>query len=1373
MSVYARSKSDWIMKTHPILALKQFFWVWIIVALSGAGSTEAASTWRAIADSRPFNAVWMANATEGWAVSTGGGVSQTVDGGDTWTEVPSGVTVTLRGVWGSAANDVWAVGDGGTVIRWNGTSWATVVVTGVTENLQAIHGAAAGSIWAVGLNATIIRWDGTAWAVQDAPNGVTDDLYGVWAAGNGTAMAVGERGRGLRYNGTTWVNNATGAGNGVIMRAVWGTGANSLWAVGTGGEIRFWNGSTWVSQASGTAEDLWAVNGAGASQVWAAGTAGELRFFNGTSWSAQDSDTNQNLQALEVVSGSKALAVGNRRAVCQWDGTEWTAEVAPLLNVAFPAIWAADDDRVWFGGGNGLIVRWTGTGFVNTPTGTNRAINAMWGLDHSNIWAVGANGTILKWDGTAWSVQTSGTTEALNGVWGTSANQVWAVGADGTILRWNGTAWSKVNSGTTQSLNAVWARDANNAWAVGQRGTILKWSGSSWAAQTSGVVRNMLSVWGAGTSVWAGGAAGTILKLSGTTWSAQTSGVTGGVAALTGTSTTAVWAGAGAAVLGGNGSTWSPDGSTGVGLNVAGIFALSPAAIFVSTNSGMLFTNLPLQAPQITVERSGQGLNTGEGAADFGAVEVTQSAPITFTIRNTGTTDLEGLALGKDGAHAGDYTLGNLAELDLAPGEFTDFTVTFAPSAKGVRTANVRITSNDPTEPSFLIRVTGSGFYEPVAITQEPQNVAAALGGPVQFNVSATGTEVLKYQWRRNGASIKGATSATFSLPSVTTSNAGTYSVVVSNPSGSKTSANALLVVADTAPKTVALPTGGTFRSTAPVSGTVTGYLWRQGMSSIPNDPRYTGWAGKTLQITRLVETDAANYFCDMTTAGGPLTTETRLIVYNDKPVILTPGPTADDPIVMPEAIVSGAYAPWPVPIDASPLLTPTSFSASGLPKGLVINKTTGVVSGVPSVALTAVKDYAVVFTASNAKGKMTAKATLKLHPLPANTIGTYTGPVVRTAGFYSGLGGRVDLSVTSTGAYSGKVLLAGTTLSFKGVLSASLASVESTATAVIKRSKLTDLLVSFTVDPANQRLKSAQLNDGTFVSAFAAWRNLWALPEGAALQAFVGQFNTALRTPVADSAVHPQGAGFASFKVAANGKLTVSGMLPDATAFTCATYVGPLGEILVYRNLYSSKGSISGHMMASAGTAGSMPAFSDSGLAGTLQWSRPAQNSRTYRNGFGPIDLTPAGGRYLAPDKFTPPMDLADGGPGTTNAALAFSEGGIADTVNSPGILVRVQAGGKVELPAAPGNPQATKLTVTSSTGATSGSFRLLDQNPAVPGTNVTRTSSFRGLLVREAGVMKSYGYFLLAKRPAAMSTEKPTTTDILSGLMTLTSTP
>ena len=107
-------------------------------------------------------------------------------------------------------------------------------------------------------------------------------------------------------------------------------------------------------------------------------------------------------------------------------------------------------------------------------------------------------------------------------------------------------------------------------------------------------------------------------------------------------------------------------------------------------------------------------------------------------------------------------------------------------------------------------------------------------------------------------------------------------------------------------------------------------------------------------------------------------------------------------------------------------------------------------------------------------------------------------------------------------------------------------------------------------------------------------------------------------------------------------------------------------------------------------------------------------------------------------------------------------------------GGLGTTQAGTEsVDLPDRSNNPCSTRLTVTSSTSALSGSFVLVDQNPAVPGTNMTRTVSYRGLIIREAGVLSGHGHFLLAKRPAAGSSERPTTTDIISSLMRLCRSP
>ena len=84
------------------------------------------------------------------------------------------------------------------------------------------------------------------------------------------------------------------------------------------------------------------------------------------------------------------------------------------------------------------------------------------------------------------------------------------------------------------------------------------------------------------------------------------------------------------------------------------------------------------------------------------------SAPQTFTLKNTGTADLTGLALTTAGAHATDFTLGPLGATNLAPGATTTFTVSFAPTVTGVRTAGVRIASNDSDENPFVINVTGA-----------------------------------------------------------------------------------------------------------------------------------------------------------------------------------------------------------------------------------------------------------------------------------------------------------------------------------------------------------------------------------------------------------------------------------------------------------------------------------------------------------------------------------------------------------------------------------------------------------------------------------------------------------------------------------------
>jgi hypothetical protein len=81
------------------------------------------------------------------------------------------------------------------------------------------------------------------------------------------------------------------------------------------------------------------------------------------------------------------------------------------------------------------------------------------------------------------------------------------------------------------------------------------------------------------------------------------------------------------------------------------------------------------------------------------------------------------------------------------------------------------------------------------AITMAPQSVAVTEGQPVELSVSASGTAPFTYQWRQDGVEIAGAVSATLSINAAGLSSAGDYDVVVSNASGSATSATATVTV--------------------------------------------------------------------------------------------------------------------------------------------------------------------------------------------------------------------------------------------------------------------------------------------------------------------------------------------------------------------------------------------------------------------------------------------------------------------------------------------------------------------------------------------------------------------------------------------------
>ena len=98
--------------------------------------------------------------------------------------------------------------------------------------------------------------------------------------------------------------------------------------------------------------------------------------------------------------------------------------------------------------------------------------------------------------------------------------------------------------------------------------------------------------------------------------------------------------------------------------------------------------------------------------------------------------------------------------------------------------------SFDPNGNLFL---QSAAAATPPQIIGQPQNRIVAPDDSASFSVVVADARLLAYQWRFNGTNISGATNDAVLLQNVSTNNEGEYRVVLTNPSGSVTSAPAML----------------------------------------------------------------------------------------------------------------------------------------------------------------------------------------------------------------------------------------------------------------------------------------------------------------------------------------------------------------------------------------------------------------------------------------------------------------------------------------------------------------------------------------------------------------------------------------------------
>jgi len=289
--------------------------------------------------------------------------------------------------------------------------------------------------------------------------------------------------------------------------------------------------------------------------------------------------------------------------------------------------------------------------------------------------------------------------------------------------------------------------------------------------------------------------------------------------------------------------------------NQAGLVRSDPVAVHVNP--------LGLTAPKIVTQPASAVY--GAGKTSFMGVSASSPTPMTYQWR-------------KDGVELPGRILSRLEISALTASDAGYYDVVISNDAG----------STISTKAYLGVFIPG----QPPSIRQHPTDATVDIGDSITFSVSVSSQLPPSYQWRKNSQPITGATSNSYIITSVTSSNAGSYDVVVSSQNGSVTSNAATLTVVNTkAPAITAQPTAqavfagsrALFTVTASGVGTLN-YQWRK--DGVALDESTSSY----LLIPVCRSSDAGTYsvvvssdYGSVASAGATLTVTTPSI-----PVILT-----------------------------------------------------------------------------------------------------------------------------------------------------------------------------------------------------------------------------------------------------------------------------------------------------------------------------------------------------------------------------------------------------------------------------------------------------------------------------------------------------
>jgi hypothetical protein len=214
----------------------------------------------------------------------------------------------------------------------------------------------------------------------------------------------------------------------------------------------------------------------------------------------------------------------------------------------------------------------------------------------------------------------------------------------------------------------------------------------------------------------------------------------------------------------------------------------------------------------------------------------------------------------------------------------------------------------------------------PPTIVTEPQDQIVPAGTNLTFSVAAEGTSPLEYQWYFDGAELPGQTNSALSIGAAYLTNAGGYSVVVTNLYGAATSSVATL--------TVSVITGEPMSQSAGVGTDLTLNVMTIGTAPYSfqwyfDGSMLAGQRSDTLLLNDLQPANAGNYWVVVSNLYGCLTSAVAVVTV-DLPPGITAQPTN-------EVVLASGTASFSVAVSGTgPFSYQWQFDGTNFPYGII-----------------------------------------------------------------------------------------------------------------------------------------------------------------------------------------------------------------------------------------------------------------------------------------------------------------------------------------------------------------------------------------------------------------------------------------------------